>query len=126
MSFTYDLSSNNATTAAIAHVRLELGDTVQNAGVLPDGGNLTDEEITVYLTRTSNDADQAVSFLAGVLARRWATVADVSVGPRSESLSQIAKAWERQASLLAGGEAYGTFSMSPTRSDGYSEAASSA
>ena len=126
MSFTYDISSSNPTQAAISRVRLEIGDTVQGAGVLPDGGNLTDEEITVYLTRCNNDVDQTVSFLAGVLARRWATVADVSVGPRSESLSQVAKAWERQASLLAGGEAYGAFSMSPTRTDGYSEAADSA
>ena len=55
MSFTYYLSSTNATTAALARVRLEIGDTVEGAGVLPDGGNLTDEEITVYLT---DHADQ--------------------------------------------------------------------
>ncbi len=120
MAFTYTLGSSDATTAAIARVRLEIGDTVSGAGVLPDGSNLSDEEITVYLTQTGNDVALTVSALAGVLARRWATLADVTVGPRSEKLSQVAQAWERQAATLAGGEAYGAFVMMPTRVDGYS------
>lgn len=120
MSFTYTLASSDATTAAIARVRLEIGDTVSGAGVLPDGSNLTDEEITVYLTQTGNDVALTVSALAGVLARRWATLADVTVGPRSEKLSQVAQAWERQAATLAGDDAYGAFAMQPTRVDGYS------
>ena len=123
MAFTYTLGSADATTAAIARVRLEIGDTVSGAGVLPDGSNLSDEEITVYLVQHSNDVALTVSALAGVLARRWATVADVTVGPRSEKLSQVAQAWERQAAAStgsAGGAALGSFAMMPTRVDGYS------
>ena len=121
MAFTYTLASSDATIAAIARVRLEIGDTVSGAGVLPDGSNLSDEEITVYLVQTSNDVALTVSSLAGLLSRRWATLADVTVGPRSEKLSQVAQAWERQAATLAGGDAYGSFAMIPTRVDGYSE-----
>ena len=120
MSFSYTLGSTDATTAAIARVRLEIGDTVSGAGVLPDGSNLSDEEITVYLVQTGNDVALTVSALAGLLSRRWATLADVTVGPRSEKLSQVAQAWERQAATLAGGDAYGSFAMMPTRVDGYS------
>ncbi len=125
MAFTYNLASADASIVLISRVRLEIGDTVNSAGVLPDGGNLTDAEIQLYLTQNGGDVALTVSSLAGVLARRWATVADVSVGPRSESLSQIAKAWERQASTLPGGEAYGAFAMGPKRIDGYSEYAES-
>ena len=74
MSFSYTLGSTDATTAAIARVRLEIGDTVSGAGVLPDGSNLSDEEITVYLVQTGNDVALTVSALAGLLSsagRRW-------------------------------------------------------
>lgn len=125
MSFSYTLDSGNARTAAVARVRLELGDTVSGAGVLPSGGNLSDEEIGVYLDQFDEDVALAVSALAGVLARQWATLADVTVGPRSEKLSQVSAAWERQAKALAGGEAYGSFTMQPVRVDGYSEQAGS-
>lgn len=121
MSFTYTLTSADERTAAIARVRLELGDTVSGAGVLPSGANLSDEEIGVFLDEYANDSALAVNALAGVLARQWATMADVTVGPRSERLSQVSAAWERQAKALAGGEGYGSFAMQPTRVDGYSE-----
>ena len=126
MSFSYILGSSDATTAAIALVRLEIGDVIESAGVLPDGSNFSDEEITVYLTAYSSDVPQTVNALAGVLARRWATVADVTVGPRSESLSQVSKAWAAIADKLGGSEAGLVFSMAPTRADGYSENAAEA
>lgn len=121
MSFTYTLNSGVARTAAVARVRLEIGDTVSGAGVLPNGGNFSDEEIGLYLDQYAEDVALTVNALAGVLARQWATLADVTVGPRSEKLSQVAAAWERQAKSLAGGEAYGSFAMQPTRVDGFSE-----
>lgn len=121
MSFSYLLGSDDGRVAAIARVRLELGDSVLDAGVLPSGANLSDEEIGVFLDQFGNDAALAVNALAGVLARQWATLADVTVGPRSEKLSQVAQAWERQAQTLAGGEAYGSFAMQPVRVDGFSE-----
>jgi len=128
MSFSYTLGSSDATVAAVARVRLEIGDTVAGVGVLPDGGNLSDEEIGVYLALAGNDVALTVSALAGVLARRWATQADVTVGPRSEKLSQVAQAWERQAAATgsAGGAALGSFALQPVRVDGFSERAGEA
>jgi len=129
MSFSYTLDSPDATVAAVARVRLEIGDTVAGAGVLPDGGNLSDEEIGVYLARTGNDVALTVSALAGVLARRWATQADVTVGPRSEKLSQVAQAWERQGGAptgTAGAGGAGGVWLQPVRVDGFSERAGEA
>jgi hypothetical protein len=111
--FTYFL------TDTLGQVRLELGDNTYGEGVLPDGRNFTDAEINYYLAQNENSVSRTVGALASVLARRYAMVADVSVGPRSESLSQISKAWERQASLLAGGDEGTAFSLAPTRVDGF-------
>ena len=111
--FTYFL------TDAIGQVRLELGDNVYQQGVLPDGTNFSDQEITYYLNQNEQSVMRTVGALASVLARRYAMVADISVGPRSESLSQVAKALERQAALLAGGDEGTAFSMAPTRVDGF-------
>lgn len=97
MSFSYRLLSSDAAEARVARVRMELGDSVENAGVLPDGSNLRDEEITLALTDAGNDVGLAVASLCGLLARRWSMLADVSVGPRREMLSQVARAWEERA-----------------------------
>src|SRR4029079_7408625 len=97
MSFTYYLNSPEIDVQNIARARFELGDQVQDNGVLPSGGNLQDEEIAVYLALNGNDIDATVAALAGVLSRHWAGAADVSVGPRRESLSQIATQWAERA-----------------------------
>jgi len=53
MSFTYDFAVN----AAIARVRLAIGDITRDSGVKPDGSNFTDAEILAILTDTNNDLD---------------------------------------------------------------------
>lgn len=122
--FSYDLTATDATAAAVARVRLEIGDTVAGVGVLPDGRNLTDGEIGVYLAQYGSDVTATVAAVARMLARRWATLADVTVGPRSEKLSQVALAWERQAAGAVSSQAgAGSFVMQPVRVDGYSAAA---
>jgi hypothetical protein len=98
MTFTYDLASVDASILLISKVRLELGDTVANAGVRPDGSNLTDEEITVWLTDEGNDLSQTVARAAAALANVWTNVANITVGPRKEELGSIAKAWADRAS----------------------------
>jgi hypothetical protein len=97
MTFTYNLASADATLLAISKVRLELGDTVLNAGVRPDGSNLLDEEIRVWLTEESDDVSQTVARAASALANAWTNVASITVGPRREELGAIAKAWADRA-----------------------------
>lgn len=105
MTFTYDLANADAAKVLISKVRLELGDTVANAGVRPDGSNLTDEEIRIWLTDEANDISQTVARAAAALANVWTTVANITVGPRREDLGSIAKAWAdraKEAGLSAG------------------------
>lgn len=121
---TYNLGSTDTTVVLISRVRFELGDTVYGSGVLPDGSNLTDAEIQTVLEANGNDVAKTVAALAATLARRWANQADVAVGPRKESLSQVSERWqtlarESQALPPAG------FSVGLSRVDGYSEAAAS-
>lgn len=101
MTFTYNLASADAEILRISKVRLELGDTVANTGVRPDGTNLQDEEIKVWLGEESNDIQAAAARAARALASMWTTVANITVGPRSEQLGQIADGWAKRADELA-------------------------
>jgi len=124
MAFSYNLSSSDGTTAAIAAVRLEIGDNVEDSGVLPDGGNLQDDEIEWYLTQADDDRAAATLLIVDMLARRWAMAVDVAVGPRRESLSQVARRWQEigQEMRSAGDVGAGaSFSFAPQRDDGFAE-----
>jgi hypothetical protein len=119
VAFTYHLTSDDETERLISEVRLELGDTVEGDGVLPDGGNFSDAEISHYLSQYDNSVAQVVAKLAGVLVSRWSSVVDVSVGPRSESLSQVAAQWAKRAETLqataGSGSAIGYFGVARAR-----------
>lgn len=123
MSFTYNLSSSDADELLISRVRLELGDTVEDSGVKPDGFNISDEEISLILDASDDDVMSTVTSLADIMARHWANTVDVTTGPRREALSQASKRWRDIADeMRASGEAKaGTFfSFAPDRTDGYS------
>lgn len=90
MTFTYDLASVNATLLLISKVRLEIGDNVSGAGVRPDGSNLTDEEITLWLTAESDDVLLASARACSALSRMWAIVAvSETVGPRKTEMGNV-------------------------------------
>ena len=111
MAFSYLITSTNSDIAAIAAVRLEIGDTVEDEGVLPGDANFSDEEISWYLDAADEDHDGAVLAIVESLARRWATVADITVGPRRESLSQISARWQTLADEMRGSSDAGGGSM---------------
>lgn len=112
----------------IGLMRLELGDDALGAGVLPDGSNLSDEQLQVYLDREGT-VMRAVAGVCEMLATRFAAVADLQVGPRRESLSQVSKSYAERAARLR--ETYGTplvddagavLTVGFARVDGFSEA----
>jgi hypothetical protein len=105
MSFSYDVTTD------IGVMRLELGDTTPGAGVKPDGGNFSNEELQVWLTREGS-VMCAVAAACEALARQWSASSDISVGPRSESASQVAEAWEKRAALLRTNYGYGDANVS--------------
>jgi hypothetical protein len=127
MPFTYNLASPNEAIKNISLVRLELGDTVQNAGVRPDGANLQDDEIAVWLEEESDHIMHTVIRASQALARMWSNVASITVGPRREELGKVAETWLKNAQALI--DQYGlpagsgsAWSMTPNRIDGYSQA----
>ena len=122
MSFSYDLTTD------IGVVRLELGDTTPDAGVKPDGTNLSNEELQVWLTREGG-VMLAVAAACEALARQWSGVANLTVGPRSEQADTVAAKWSTRASELRGLYGYGDedaganaggFSVETKREDEYS------
>lgn len=125
MTFTYSLGSSDSDTANIAKVRLEIGDTsnASGAGVKPDGTNLSDEEIAIWLEREGDEVMRAVASACEALARQWSRVADIAVGPRREALGQVSKRWADEAKRLReqyGGAGEECFSIGAIRVDGFS------
>lgn len=124
MAFNYDLNSADAAIKKISTVRFEIGDTVDGTGILPTGGNLSDEEIQTVLDAQSGDVSLSVAALCTVLARRWSNEADTKSGPFSDSLSDIAKAWaeratEAESQAITSGSASSSFVATIGKSDGY-------
>lgn len=113
MAFTNDLSTT------IGKFRLLIGDNRENQGIMPDGSNFTDEELQAVLDMVDDDLAAAVAQATAILAKKWSVVSDTQVGPRKESLSQVAKAFERQAASQDGI----SFSVGFNRDDGYAQEA---
>jgi len=121
MTFTYEISND------IGKVRLYIGDVTEGTGVRVNGNNFSDEELALLLTQEDSNWRRACAAACEILAVEWAGVADVTVGPRKETLSGVSK---RYAALAAsfrsqyGGGGEGTaFAVGLKREDGYSEAA---
>ena len=121
MAFTYDFSAKKD----VARVRLALGDTVKDSGVLPEGRNFDDSEIEAVLTECSDDIDAATFTFLKSLANVWGTYVDITVGPRKESLSDISFHYAKRASEMGSrtGLSAKSFAVALTRIDGYSEEA---
>lgn len=100
MSFTYLLSTDTG------KVRLELGDVTDGAGIRPDGSNLQDEEIAVWLTREGS-VMRAVAAACEALSRQWAAIADTQSGPLSERAGDVAGKWANRAKELRATHGYG-------------------
>lgn len=114
MSFTYDVSTD------VGKVRIALGDTVEGSGVRPDGSNLGDEEIEYFLAVEESSVDGATARACEVLATQWANVADLTVGPRSEKLGQVAERYGERAKAIRSATAqvgYITLGATETWSD---------
>lgn len=126
MSFTYDLASSDSDTVALSKVRLEIGDTTEDAGVKPNGSNLADEEISVWLSDEDDNVMRAAARACEALSRMWSPVGNYSSGPRREDLGKVSADWAARAEALRtlyGGSSGSTFAVATGRSDGYSEAA---
>jgi hypothetical protein len=115
MVFTYDLTTDTG------KLRLLIGDTVEDEGALPQGKNFANHELEFFLSEADNDLKLAEASATEALAAAWSKVANTTMGPLKESLSDVAKAFERRAMVLR--EQYGgtptAFSVGFVRDDAY-------
>lgn len=120
MAFSYDdtLSSDSD------KVRFNLQDKTENSGPLPGDANFSDAEVAGLLN-IEDTWQQATAAGFEALAAAWANYADLSVGPRRESLSQIAKRYAEQAKTWRTQYGYtqrvGVSSVGIIKKDGYSD-----
>ncbi len=120
MAFTYDIESADTDELAISKVRLEIGDTEENAGAKPRNQNFSDAEIQMLLDR-EGDEMRAAAGACEILARQWARVASAQVGPLRNDYNHVSEMYAAQAKELRaqyGGGASGV-AMTLQRADGY-------
>lgn len=111
MTITIDL------TTQIGQVRLEVGDDDDTAGhgKRPDGSNLSDQAISLWLTRAANYQTTsdgqvllAAAYACEQLARDWSTVSNITAPSRSENSGEVAAKWSARAlelrKAVAGGQ----------------------
>lgn len=85
MGFTYDISD---TTDISSMMRLEMGDTEQENGILPEGKNFTDEELDYFYTQEGDDFWQAVARGFDAAAARWAVYPEsFYLGPEHQKIN---------------------------------------
>ncbi len=102
MTITIDL------TTQIGQVRLEIGDDddTDGHGKRPDGRNLSDQAINLWLTRAglfqSGDSQVllAAAYACEQLARDWSTISNISAPSRSEAAGDVAAKWRERAREL--------------------------
>jgi hypothetical protein len=123
MTWTYSINDD------IGKIRLYTGDVAEGKGVRVDGTNFSDEELTLLLEQEEDDWRRVVAAVCEILSIEWARVADVTVGPRKETLSGVSKRYGAMAATFrqqfGGGSGEGSaFAVGLVRTDGYSEASS--
>lgn len=120
MAFTYD----DSLSTDRAKVRFYLQDTVSGSGPKPSSGNFTDNEVDGLVT-AEGKWQRAVAAGLETLAASWRRYADITVGPRKESLSQIAEGYASDAEEWRDRHGYSgtgtTGAVWLTRVDGYSD-----
>lgn len=68
-----------------------------NPGIMPDGSNVSDESIALYLGLVDNDWQKAVPLVLRAVANRYAMEARSKTGDDEEDLSEIAAHLREQA-----------------------------
>lgn len=117
------LTYNPALSTNRDKVRFHIRDTTSGSGPLPSGGNFSDQEIDGMIT-IEGSWQRAVAGLCETLAMEYARLVETWVGPRKETLSDIAKAFEVRAKALRAQHGYpggGAYTVGVTRVDGYSD-----
>lgn len=121
MAFTY----TGALDTDLDKLRFEIGDNVENAGVMPNGANIPDATMSAIIT-AEGSVGLAAARICESLARAWAKIAaSIAIGSRSESNQQSAN-WTAQAAQLRKqygerGTTSGLFSVGMQRDDAYHE-----
>ena len=116
MTFTYNLGGSG-TTLLIAKVRLLIPDTDVTTA------ELSDEEISYFLTERGNNVTAAAIDACRMLARKFAQQPDFTADGVSIHSASRASAYAARVAELAAGSGGGISSAPMTRDDGFNDEA---
>lgn len=111
MAFTYDISSADANEKIVSQIRLEVGDTSQERGVKPEGGNYTDEELLHIYEVEGESIGRAAARICEQLANAWSSVPRTMFGSLFDP-RHVGRNYMRQAATLR--SQYGYFETEST------------
>lgn len=85
MAFTYDITDSTDTSSKM---RLELGDTIEDSGILPNGANFQDAELDYFYDQENDQFWPAVARAFESAAASWGAYPTyIKFGPESQSIS---------------------------------------
>ncbi|MCA9921554.1 MAG: hypothetical protein KC421_04235 [Anaerolineales bacterium] len=94
MAFTVDL------TTPIGQCRFEMGDAIENDGVMPGGRNFTDAQIQYLLTKEGNHIGRTKAAMCEILAREWNKEPNsYRMGPEGKTI-KTSEYWRLEAKIL--------------------------
>jgi len=112
MTVTYRLESPDLNEAAIAQIRLEVGDTSEERGIKPDGTNYQDDEIIYIYNLEGKNVGRAAAKICEQMATAWSSVPRTMFGSLFDPRS-IVRNYQKQAMLLRNQHGMGAQSAVP-------------
>lgn len=99
MAFTYDIAASGE-YLTISQIRLEIGDTVEDSGVRPDGRNFSDAELLSIYGDEGDHVGRAAARCCELLAREWGRVPKTTLRGDAIDPSQASVNFAREAREL--------------------------
>jgi hypothetical protein len=110
MTWTYDISD---TTDISSMMRLELGDTEREKGILPEDGNFSDEELDYFYTQEDDNFWLAVARAFDAAASKWAAYPDsFYLGPEHQKIPAATLYSQKAANIRTKQLSPGVYSVS--------------
>jgi hypothetical protein len=97
--FTYRLNSSETREAAIAQVRLEVGDNDIERGIRPNGKNYTDDELWYIYELEDSIVGRAAARICEQMATAWSSVPRTMFGSLVDP-RHVGRNYMRQAETL--------------------------
>lgn len=109
MAFTYDESETaDSNIMAITAIRREIGDFIENDGILPGAANFQDDQLLAFYAAENSHTQRAAANALESAARRWSTQIAEKLGNMTQDPKTAAANLRAEAQRLRDRYGYAT------------------